>query len=281
MDNTNNVYYLKTGVIILLLSCPLFVTAESNETYPVVNSNTILSSEYLSSTYHRVDSVDINKDFYHFIVESDIGQYDISSLALLTKRVNEIKTVSRAINTYKQQDDQFSGELRSQLRLSGDSAVDFLTSPLSTASNLAGQLADNFNATLTGEDPYQADQSNRPSYNEPSNLTTAVHKRNIAFQLGLDVYTSNLKVQSFLNAVANARASGRISAGIGLSDDFSNRASVSELDLNIKYLIKNNSVAELNYYNTEGLSMIGIKPLKRPMTFRNRPVMSSATITAQ
>jgi len=260
MDITNNVNYLKIGVIILQLSCPLFVTAESNETYPVVNSNTILSSEYLSSTYHRVDSVDINNDFYHFIVESDIGQYDIYSLALLTKRVNEIKTISRAINTYKQQDDKFSGELRSQLSLSGDSAVDFLTSPLNTASNLAGQLADNFNATLTGEDPFHADQSNSPSFNEPDNPTTAIHKRNIAFQLGLDVYTSNLKVQSFLNVVANARASGRISAGIGLSDDFSNRASVSELDLEIKYLIKNKSVAELNYYNTERLSMIGIKP---------------------
>jgi len=260
MNINNTVDYFKSGVFSILLLNSLFVTADNNETYPLVNSNTILSSEYLSSTYHRVDSVDINDDYYHFVIESDIGHYDISSLALLKKRVNEIKTISRAINTYELLDNQFSGELRSQLSISGESAVDIITSPLSTASNLAGQLADNFNATLAGEDPFVADQSNKLSFSEPSDPTTAAHKRNIAFQLGLDMYTSNMKVQSFLNAVANARASGRISAGIGLSDDFSNRASLGELDLEIKYLMKTKSLSELNYYITEWLSRIGINP---------------------
>lgn len=281
MNIKNTVYYfkgifrnaLKSGVFTILLLCPLFVTADSNESYPVVNSNTILSSEYLSSTYHRVDSVDIYDGFYHFVVESDIGHYDISSLALFKKRVKEIKTISRAINTYEQQDNQFSGELRSQLRVSGESALDILTSPLSTASNLAGQLADNFNATLAGEDPFVADQSNKPSFNEPKDPTTAAHKRNIAFQLGLDMYTSNMKVQSFLNAVANARAAGRISAGIGLSDDFTNRASIGELDLEIRYLLKTKSLAELNYYNTEWLSRIGINPAVIK-AFIDHPILS-------
>lgn len=278
MNITNSIYDIKSGALTLLLLCPLFVTAENNESYPVVNSNTILSSGYLSSTYHRVDSVDINNDFYHFLIESDIGQYDVSSLALLTKRVNEIKTVSRAINRYKQQDAEFSGELRSQLTLSGDSAVDFFTSPLNTASNIAGQLADNLNATFAGEDPFLEDQSNRLSFNEPSDPTTAAHKRNIAFQLGLDMYTSNMKVQSFLNAVANARASGKISAGIGLSDDFTDRASTSALDLEIRYLMKNKTVSELNDYNSERLIRIGVRP-SLIKTFIDNPILSPTNKT--
>jgi hypothetical protein len=255
MTSRNN--YLKPGFFISLLTCSSIVTANENEIYPLVNSNTVLSPEYLSSTYHRVDSVDITNDFYHFVVESDIGRYEIHSLALLKKRVNEIKTISRAINTYEQQDDEFSGELRSQLRVTGNSVVDMLTSPFSTASNLAGQLAGNFNATLAGEDPYVAQSSGRVSY-EPKDQTTAKHKRNIAFQLGLDLYTSNMKVQSFLNIVANARSSGKISAGIGLSNDIANRTSVDEIGLKIKYLIKNRTLAELNDHNSEWLSRIGI-----------------------
>jgi len=275
----NIAFYVKSGVLTILFAWPLFVTADSNETYPIVNSNMILPSEYLSSTYHRVDSVDINDDFYHFVVESDIGHYEIFSLALLKKRVNEIKTISRAINTYEQQDNQFSGELRSQLSVSGVSAMDILTSPLNTASNLAGQLADNFNATLAGEDPFVADQSNKLSFNEPKDPTTATHKRNVAFQLGLDLYTSNMKVQSFLNAVANARSSGRISAGIGLTDDFMNRENIGELDLEIRYLMKTKSLAELNFYSTEWLSMIGLNPILIK-AFIDHPILSPTNKTA-
>jgi hypothetical protein len=249
--------YLKLAIYLCFLAFLSNVVAADNETYPVVNSNTVLSSEYLSSTYHRVESVDINNDFYHFIVESDIGHYDIYSLALLKKRVNEIKTISRAINIYEQQDDEFSGELRSQLSITSDSAMSMLTSPLNTATNLAGQLAGNLNATLAGEDAFVYESTRRSSY-EPKDPTTATHKRNIAFQLGLDMYTSNLKVQSFLNTVANARSSGKVSAGIGLSNDITNSASTGEIDFKIKYLIKNKTLTELEYHNSELLSIIGI-----------------------
>jgi hypothetical protein len=271
------VKHFKSGFFISLLTFSSVIIADENEIYPLVNSNKILSPEYLSSTYHRVDSVDINNDFYHFIVESDIGHYEIHSLALLKKRVNEIKTISRAINTYEQQDDEFSGELRSQLRVTGSSAVDMLTSPFSTASSLAGQLAGNFNATLAGENPY-IDQSNRRASYEPKDQTTATHKRNIAFQLGLDLYTSNMKVQSFLNTVANARSSGRISAGIGLSNDIVNRESVDKIDFKIKYLIKNRTLTELNNHNSEWLSRIGID-VTLIKEFIEHPVLSPTNKT--
>ncbi|HIF51913.1 MAG TPA: hypothetical protein EYQ42_10375 [Thiotrichaceae bacterium] len=252
--------YLKSGMFISLCIFSWIVVAGENETYPVVNSNNVLSSEYLSSTYHRVDSVNINNDYYHFVVESDIGRYDIHSLALLKKRVNEIKTISRAINTYEQQDDELSGELRSQLTLSSDSAMSLLTSPLDSASNLAGQLAGNLNATLDGEDPFVYQSSSRLAY-EPKDATTATHKRNIAFQLGLDMYTSNTRVQSFLNTIANARSSGRASAGVGLSNALAKSSDVDGMDFKIKYLIKNRTLVQLKHHNSEWLARMGVNEL--------------------
>jgi hypothetical protein len=269
--------YLISGVFISLLALPLIVTAGDSETYPVVNSNEILTSEYLSSTYHRVDSIDIENDFYHFVIESDIGTYVIHSLALLKKRVNEIKTISRAIIAYEQQDDDFSEELRSQLKVTGNSAVDLLTSPFSTASNLAGQLTGNLNATLAGEDPYIQQSSRETSY-EPKDLTTATHKRNIAFQLNLDMYTSNAKVQSFLNTVAIARSSGKVSAGVGLSNDITSNASSNEINIKIKYLLKNKSLDELNSYNSEWLSKLGVNKTLIEK-FINHPILSPSNKT--
>jgi hypothetical protein len=266
--------YLKSAFIISQVIFTSIVFAENNETYPVINSNKILTSDFLSSTYHRVDSIDITNDYYHFIVESDIGRFNIYSLALLKKRVNEIKTVSRAINLYEQQNDEFSGELRSQLSLSADSAVDLLTRPFDSASNLAGQLAGNLNATFEGEDAFVQQRNKRASY-EPKDLTTATHKRNIAFQLGLDIYTNNTRVQTFLNTVANARSAGRVSAGVGLTNDV---VSSDEMELKIKYLIKNKTLDELNFHNSQLLSKIGIKDslIKRFMT---HPVLSPTNKT--
>lgn len=261
---------------LLLLSNNSF--ADDYDTYPVLNSNTILSSEYLSSTYHRVDSIDIDNGFYQFTVESNIGQFEIFSLALFKKRIYEIKIVSRAIDQYEQQNDEFSGELRSQLSVSGDSAVDILTSPFSTARKLAGQLSDNFDATLAGEDPFVRDQSARYSLREPKDPVTAVHKRNIAFQLGLDMYSSNYKVQSFLNTVANARSSGKVSAGVGLNDSFTNPIKRSGLDLEIAYLLKSKSLSELNEYNRNFLLNLGISEALVQM-FIEHPALSPTNKT--
>ena len=249
------------GRVFILLSFlfSLSVYSEGNETYPVINTNRILSSEYLSSTYHRVESISIENGFYQFDIDSDIGHFTVFSLALLKKRVNEIKTLGQVINQFEQQNDQFSGELRSELSVSGESAVDILTSPFSTASKLAGQLTNNLGDTLAGEDPYVDDASPRYSYKEPGDPTTAAHKRNIAFQLGLDLYSNNNKVQSFLNVVANARSSGKVSAGVGLANAFSQSSNLSELDRQISFTIKSKSLSELMTYNRQLLDNLKIK----------------------
>lgn len=251
-------YFLKSGVLTLLLLVPLLVIAGDNESDPVINSNTILISDELSSTYHRVDSIEFNNGLYEFQLESDIGEFKLTSLAVLKKRINEIKILSQAIEQFKNQNEEFSDELRSQLSLSGDSAVDFLTSPIKTARNLAGQLGNNLDATLEGEDPFVRDRLNRYSLREPNDPTVARHKRNAAFQLGLDMYSSNHKVQSFLNAVANARASGKVSAGVGLSSDFATAQKQNEMDTKIRYILKNKTLSELNEYNVDLLLKLGI-----------------------
>ncbi len=251
-------YYLKSTTVMLLSIFPFLVSAESNESTPVVNSNTILSSEELSSPYHRVDSVEFEDGLYKFRLESDIGDFELKSLAVLKKRINEIKILSQAIVQYENQDEEFSDELRSQLSLSSDSADDFITSPFKTARNLAGQLSDNLGATLEGEDPFVRDRLNRYSLREPNDPTVARHKRNAAFQLGLDMYSSNYKVQSFLNTVANARASGKVSAGVGLSSNLTIAKKQYEIDTRIRNILKNKTLSELKEYNADLLSKMGI-----------------------
>jgi hypothetical protein len=87
-----------------------------------------------------------------------------------------------------------------------------------------------------------------------------------------------MKVQSFLNTVANARSSGKVSAGVGLSNVLANGSNVDGIDFKIKYLIKNRTLAELNEYNSEWLFRIGINS-KLIKTFIEHPVLSPTTKT--
>jgi hypothetical protein len=83
---------------------------------------------------------------------------------------------------------------------------------VSTATDLAGQVADNLNETFGGPAPEPGSRS-LPAGGYRADPGLARHRRNVAAQWGLDPYSSNERVQDFLNLVARTRAAGRIGAG--------------------------------------------------------------------
>jgi hypothetical protein len=87
---------------------------------------------------------------------------------------------------------------------------------------------------------------------ESADPTTAMHKRNVAAQWGLDVYSSNPAVQDFLNTAARARAGGRISAGAPAyfkSTQPGARSADLQVDALVAARIKTETVAGLDAAN--------------------------------
>lgn len=194
----------------LFSSTPGFAYYEAR---PVIRMSDVLTSQQAQSVYHRVDDIELDGKFYRFHVNSEIGNYTITSLALFRKRVQEILTLAQAVSQFKKKDEQLSEEIGAQFSIRADSAMDIISRPVESAANLAGQVADNLNQTFTTIND-DAD-STRFSYlgAESKDPVAAMHKRNVANQWGFDVYSNNLNVQEFLNAVTRARTSGNISAG--------------------------------------------------------------------
>ncbi|OGT31044.1 MAG: hypothetical protein A2W28_09560 [Gammaproteobacteria bacterium RBG_16_51_14] len=230
------------------------VWAEEYESIPVINAAGFLPGDLLHSEHHRVESMDISGGFFQFQVDSEFGFYQVTSLALLRTRVQEIKTLAQAINQFETEDDQFSAILRSQLHVSGESAVEIITSPFGTATQLAGQMANNLGDTLAGVDILAEQEGFRYENTEPADAIAATHKRNIASQHGLDVYSTNEDVQAFLNTVTKARTSGKISAGVALvrnQNTAGARIANKELDRLVNLKLKNNPVSELAAINDQ------------------------------
>lgn len=174
----------------------------------------LLPLELRQSVHHTVEEVNVEGRFYSFRVDSEFGIYSAPSLALLRVRVREIEILSQAVNQLAAQGDEPAQEARGQYSISADSALDILTHPVSTAGDLAGQVAGNLNETLTGVPTGAVEE--QPAWRgaeQTRDPVLAMHRRNAAAQWGFDPYSSNARVQEFLDAVARARSSGRISSG--------------------------------------------------------------------
>lgn len=197
------------------------LTADAYESPPVLDAGSLLPADMLQSSAHRVhNEVDVDGDMLRFRIESDYGNYEVPSEGLLRIRVREIETLAQAIDQFNRSNHKFAARLRGELRVGADSWLDIVTSPLSTASNLAGQLTHNVGQTLEELGSFSNPAAGRavqkaPAYAGmmPDDAALAAYKRNVARELRLDPYSTNPRVQSFLDTVAKARASGRAGTG--------------------------------------------------------------------
>ncbi|MFT7459444.1 MAG: hypothetical protein ACI909_002125 [Planctomycetota bacterium] len=258
---TSYLFSLKVGFYCLFLFCITSnISYAAYETLPVIRMSDVLTSQQAQSLYHRVEDIVLDGKFYNFRVESEIGSYNITSLALFRNRIEEISTLAQAINQFNKEDDSLSEELSGQFSIRANSAIDILSRPVESAANLAGQIAENLDETLNRA---PSDSTIVFGYlgGELKDPVAAMHKRNIASQWGLDVYSSDLRVQEFLNAVTKARSSGKISAGTPtLRNQIARPAKAAniEIEANTAYLLKSKSVDELNQINLALLTAMNI-----------------------
>ncbi len=250
LKHCNN-YFLRCFFCLLVFSTTASTAYAYYEARPAIRMSDVLTFQQAQSVYHRVVDIELDGKFYVFRVDSEMGNYNISSLALFRSRIQEISTLAQAISEFSRKNDNLSEEIRGQFSIRADSAIDIISRPVESAANLAGQFADNLNDTLSGI-PEQATNTFGYQGQESKDPVAAMHKRNIASQWGLNVYSTNLRVQEFLNAVTKARSSGRISAGTPSLRSQLNRplkAADVEIELNTDYLLKSKSVQELHQIN--------------------------------
>ena len=97
--------------------------------------------------------------------------------------------------------------------------------------------------------------------NLSSDVIAGAHKRNVAYQLGLDAYSTNPKVQEFLNTVAKARSSGHFKAGVAtirIPPSRQVKIAGGRLDAEIRNLLKSLSPHDLDGGIDAQLEQIGV-----------------------
>ncbi|NKC12304.1 MAG: hypothetical protein GKR94_08890 [Gammaproteobacteria bacterium] len=231
------------------------------ETVQVVQAADVLPAYLYRSAHYRVlDDVRVRENTFIFQVEGGESSFTVASTPLLRTRLKELTVLAQAVAQFNVRNEALGAQLRGTLNVRGRSFGAIIASPLSTAANLAGQLSRNVQETLGAE--VEREQVSRPPPGiDKSDPVAAAHRRNIASQLSLDVYSTNPQVQRFLNAVVRAREAGDVGAGISLlTTPFPAGMQVAggAMASNVDALVRQLSAAEVNSAVTEELMRMGI-----------------------
>jgi hypothetical protein len=201
-------FLLTLSFIFLVLHDPIQVCAQTSFEPPAtLSASKILSPDLLSGPNHRVEERVYNDGYLNtYRIGSKFGTFVAVSTPLLRKRITEINALVRM--------EQIEGtkEFTAALKEAGtDTLVGFknlVTKPVDTVKGAASGLGVAFRRAsdaLTG--PKRSDS-------EDSKLKDLIGfsktKREYAYQLGIDAYTDNEKVQDRLDEISWAGYAGGI-----------------------------------------------------------------------
>ena len=254
---------LRKRLIIRLISAIWLLysaVAAAFEDVPQIHISELIPPSLAQSVSYRVDEGKVTGKYIRFSIDSEFGNFTVDSLPLLMTRIREISILDQAVNQVHLRNKKSGEYKRGEYHVSADSALDIVTRPMSTASEVAGQVRSNLENN-DSEVSQEVELKYMTGDDKTVDPVMAMHKRNIASQWGLDVYSSNPMVIKFLNDTASARAAGRIAAGTpGISrGNFSPFKFVNpELELELGLLIKNHSISELEGINNQLLSTMHV-----------------------
>ena len=247
-------------LFLFAFSSSSFAANAAYENAPALQASKILPPEILSGPNHRVEDKVVNDGYLNtYRISSKSGNFTAVSTAMLRKRIGEINAlvVMEKIKGTK--------EFTSSLKQAGvdtlGSMKNLVVHPIDTVSGAASGLGAAFRRasdSLTGP---------RRSDTEDSRIKNAIGfskvKRDYAYELDVDVYSDNEKLQEQLNQISWAGYGGSMTwsaammavpggAGIAVSVVGTNRL--------LNTIFRDTPPVELRRMNGEKLAAMDVHP---------------------
>lgn len=239
---------------------------------PTLGASDVLPAELLESDFHSVkEPVTTQGHFYHFDVTSHYGRYEVKSREMLKIRAHEIRILNRAVALKDQY--EFLQAAGSRIEAMGEALVGTVVHPVETVKAVSkgiGEKVAGIGRLFKG----RKRSKRRDSFMKE--LLLAKHKRKVAYELEVDVYSSNPQLQDLMDSIATERAAGQATVDLGaifIPGAVGVVASVGKFEANMKALLLDKSPGELADLNDEKLERMAVLPELRKQ-FINHPEYS-------
>lgn len=222
----------------------------------------ILRPEVLAGPRHRVRPTAEPKDFlYRFEMDSDYGVFTALGRRMVAERAKEVETMAKLLAM--DGGGEFMKALGGRVAALPGAAVDLVTDPVGSVEAMGkgvertlGRVGDFFGGR-------------KKTASEQGGLDDALfgqEKRKLAFELDVDPYSTNPRLQTLLDEVARARGAGRLAldaASYAVTGGASVALSVVKMRDDVKGLLRDHTPAELDRVNDERLARRGVAPYLR------------------
>ena len=248
------------GVVLslLLVLLPAFghLGAKECEIPTNAKASEILPADRISGPYHRIkDAVVSHGYMYRYTVVSDFDVFEATGNGALRKLLREIPAIATLRKV--SETEAFAKSLGKAALKPLKLGEGLITDPVDTVTGIpkgVGQLFSNAYTSATGKrNPAEDSQVEQL-------LAFSSYKRQYAYQLGVDVYSSNPVLQKELNRVAWASVAASLSFSaammpLGVAGTV---VSYSRLGQQINEIVKEEPPARLRQRNEKGLLEMGI-----------------------
>jgi hypothetical protein len=260
----NHVRMFVVGGVIFLLALSVcgtaFVSTVESQDFQkvpiILRASEVLSKDLLMGPNYKVVETVKNDGFVNaYEVDTNYGPLRVESTALLLKRINELRALSKiedlkGTDVYlKAAKDAALGPLRT--------ATGVVTDPLGTASGIVSGIGNFFGKAGDAITSSSSDKDKALN----SILGQSAFKREFAYQFGIDPYTSYEPLQKALNDLAWTSAVGGLTAkaafmaipgAVGAVVGYSGTADTT------RTLVRDKTPPELDKMNRKSLRSMGV-----------------------
>jgi hypothetical protein len=246
------------AAVLIMLLAPIVATAAAEYEVPIDGkASDILPADKLSGPHYQIqDRVVCFGYMNQFTVNSDYGTFEPSSDYALRKLLKEIQAIAvlREIKESK----VYLDSVKNAAKMPFEFGKNIITDPVDTISGVPKgvfRLFSNIGTAATNERNPSEDARWKTL------LLLSSYKRDYAYELGVDVYSSNPVLQKELNSVGWAGAAGSLSVSAALTP-FGGpgfmAVKMTRLSQQFNNLLKTEPAPRLRQLNGEKLAAMGV-----------------------
>jgi hypothetical protein len=248
-------------IITFLLGLFLWTSGTEAADYEQLHNRSIrdvLPADQISGPHYKIrDTVRCDGFMDHFTVDSDFGVFEVTGDGALRKLLREIQAIAALKKI--QDSDAFKQSLSEAAKKPAEFGRELIDDPEKALTGVGKGVVSIFNSAYTAATTRQQKGEDSKA---AALLSLSAYKRDYAFKLGVDVYSSNPVLQKELDRVGWAGAAGSLSFSAALMPlgGLGYVVSMPRLGQQINEFLRAQPPAKVRQIAQERLSGMGVSP---------------------
>jgi len=229
-----------------------FAEQESYEVPQILQAKDVVPEELLKSDLYSIEDEVATRGYTNtYQINSKFGMFTVHGNEMLMQRIQEIRAIQELENIKKSE--EFAEGLKEGAKAPFSFVKNLVTHPVDTVSGVPKGLwryGSRVGEMATGDKSEYEDSIGKEL------ILFSAQKRKLAYDLSVDVYSSNKILQEYLNSISWASYSGGMAVSVALTPLGAIR--FTKTAHNINNLIRDNSPEDLRKINRKVLEKLDV-----------------------